>query len=130
MRELHQVQKFVDLLADLVLRAPPDFEAERHVPPYGEVPERCVVLEAEADTALAHRHVRDVDAVDLDRAAIGRLEPGDDAQQGRFPPTARSEERGQRAGGDLEGHVVAGNSTSISLGDSADGDCHRRSLRW
>ena len=45
---------------------------------------------------------RGVDAVDLDPAGVGSLEPGDDSQQRRLARAARAEQRRQRALGDLE----------------------------
>jgi hypothetical protein len=44
--------------------------------------ERRVVLEHEPDLALLGRLPRDVLLADEDRAAIGRVEPGDQPQQG------------------------------------------------
>ena len=69
--------------------------------------ERGVVLEDEADARGpgAACPVTFV-AVDEDRARVGRLEPGDHAQQRRLAAAARAEQRGQRARRDLDRHVV------------------------
>ena len=87
---------------DLRLRLLADRHPERDVVAHGHVLERGVVLEHEADAAPLRRDVRDVLAGDHDRPRIGRLEPGDDAQQRRLARPARSEQRGQRAVGYLE----------------------------
>ena len=117
---LDQVEQLVDPLADLGLGALAHLEPEGHVVADGEVAEGGVVLEAEADAPVAHRHVGHVLAVDLDRARVGRLEPGDDPQQGGLAAAARAEQRGERAGGDLEADVVESDGVSESLGDRSD----------
>ena len=54
----------------------PDLESERDVVPHGHVPEGRVVLEAEADAAIASRHASDVGAIDEDRSCVRDLEAG------------------------------------------------------
>ena len=63
---------------------------------HGHVLEGRVVLEDEADAALLRRERGRVVARRSDRARVGLLEPGDDAQQRRLAAAARAEQRGQR----------------------------------
>jgi hypothetical protein len=42
------------------------------------------MLEDKTDVTLSRRAILDVLAVELDRAAIGEFEPGDDAEQSRL----------------------------------------------
>ena len=87
--------------------------------------ERGVVLEHEADVALLRRQAGGVDALDLDRAAVGVLEPGDDPQQRRLAAAARAEQRGELTGRDVDRHVVEGDEVAEALVDVADLDAHR-----
>ena len=66
--ELHEREQLVDARADLVLRPLADLEPERDVAAHGEVLERGVVLEDEADAALLRHDVRDVVVADHDPA--------------------------------------------------------------
>ena len=81
--------------------------------------ERRVVLEDEADAALLRRHAGRVLAGDEDLAGVGLLEPGDHAQQRRLAAAARAEQRGQRAGRDLERDVVERDEVAEPLRDCA-----------
>ena len=109
--ELHQAQQVHDRLADLRLgrpdRAGPDPQPEGDVLEHAHVPEQRVVLEHEPDLALAHRLIGRVLAVEADRAAVGRLQPGDDAQQRGLARPGRAEQRHQLAARHVEVHVVA-----------------------
>jgi hypothetical protein len=118
----HDAQQLVDSLADGLLRLLADLQAEGDVLAHGHVLERGVVLEHEADPAALRRKPRGVGAVDLDRPAVGLLEPGDDAQQRRLPRAARAEQRGQRAVRDLERHAVQRDEVPERLGHVAYGD--------
>ena len=64
------------------------------------------MLEHEADLALAHGLRGRVLAVEEDRALIGGLQAGDDAQQRGLARARRAEQRDQLAGGHVEAHVV------------------------
>src|SRR5205085_9720844 len=66
-----------------------------------------VVLEHEADLALAHVGVRRILAVEEHGAAVGHLQPRDDAQQRRLARARRTEQRDELAGPDVEVQVVA-----------------------
>ena len=104
--EPHEGEQLVHAVADLLLGAPADAQPEPDVVLDRHVLEGRVVLEDEADAALARRRGRDVLAVDHHRAGVRRLEPGDDAQQRRLAAPARAEQRGQRAVGDVDAHVA------------------------
>ena len=57
-------------------------QAEGHVLRHGHMPEQRVMLEYEADPALADMQAGDVFAMEQDAPLVGCLQPGDDAQQG------------------------------------------------
>ena len=124
--EVHELEQLVDPRLDLGLGALADLEAEGHVAVHGEVLERGVVLEHEADVALLRRQVGGVDALDLDAPGVGLLEAGDDAQQRRLAATAGAEQRGELAGGDADGDVVEGDEVAEALADARDLDAHLR----
>src|SRR5262249_44855994 len=65
-----------------------------------------VVLEHEAHVAPLRGERGGVDARDEHAAGVGRLQPGDDAQQRGLASAARAEQGGQRAGGDVDRHVA------------------------
>ena len=62
-----QLEQLVDPRLDLGLGAAPDLEAEGDVAPHRQVAERRVVLEAEADAAVARRRVGQVLTLDAAR---------------------------------------------------------------
>ena len=126
--EPDDAEQLVDALAHALLRLLADLQPERDVLAHGHVLERGVVLEHEADPAPLRRDVGRVGAVDLDLAAVGLLEPGDDPQQRRLARAARPEQRGQRAVGDLERDALERDEVAERLGDVANRD-HASSLR-
>ncbi len=87
--------------------------------------ERGVVLEHEADVATLRREGGGVVARDLDDARVGGLEPGDHPQQRRLAATARSEERGERSGRDVDRHVVECDEVAEALPDVPHRDAHQ-----
>ena len=101
-RELHQLQQVGDAALDLGLGRPrgarPDLEAVGDVLRHVEMAEQRVVLEHEADAAVAHRQRRGVLVVEQDAAGRRRLQPGDQPQEGRLA----------RARGAEQGHEFAG----------------------
>jgi hypothetical protein len=131
--ELHQLQQLHHLGADLVLRGArrlgPHPQAEGHVLEDAHVAEQRVMLEHEADLALAHVDMGRVLAVEQHGAAVGHLEPGDDAQQRRLARPRRSEQRDQLAGADVEVEVVADDRLAEALVQVAHLDAHSL-LSW
>ena len=56
--------------------------------------------------ALVHRQVRDVEAVDLDRAGIGADQPGDHVEDGGLAGAVRAEQPDRLAAAKRQRHVV------------------------
>ena len=82
------------------------------------------MLEDEADAALADAVVGGVRAVEVDRARIGRLEAGDDAQQRGLARARRPEQRDQLAGVDVQIDVVDRGEGAEAPADVANFDGH------
>ncbi len=99
MAELHQIQQLLDPGADRrlgrSLAAWLDPKAKRHVLEHRHVAKQGVVLEHEADVALAHVQIRGILAADDDVAAVGLLQPGDDPQQSGLAAAGGAEQRHQ-----------------------------------
>ena len=108
--ELHELEQLHDLGLDLRFRrargARPHAQAEGHVLEHRHVAEERVVLEDEADAALAGLAHGRVFALEEDLAAVGVLEPGDDAQQARLAGAGGPEQRHQLARGHGHAHVA------------------------
>jgi hypothetical protein len=62
------------------------------------VAEQGVVLKHEADAAAAHRTARGVLVAEQAAAGGGRLQAGDEAQEGRLARAGRTQQRHQLAG--------------------------------
>ena len=101
--ELHQLQQVRHLLGNRLgrgpMRARPHAKTERDVLEHRHVTEERVVLKDEADATLSGLPRRRVLAVEQHRTGVGRLEPGDDAQQRRLaaPRRARAAQPARRA---------------------------------
>ena len=106
------------------MRPRPDAQPERDVLEHAHVPEQGVVLEHEPDVALAHRLVGRVFAVEVDRALIGRLQAGDDAEERRLARPGGPEQRHQLAAGHVQAHVVERDEPAERLAQIADLDAH------
>ena len=128
LREPDQGQQLLDAGAHLGRLALADLEAEGHVVEHGHVRERGVVLEHEADAAILGTRPGDVPVRDPDDALVGRLQAGDDPQQRRLARAARTEQRGQRALGNLERDVFERDEVPEPLGDAFYVDPHRASF--
>ena len=122
---MHELQQFVDALADLLLGPLPDREGERDIVADGHVLEGCVVLEDEADVTALGGDPRRVLAREEHLAGVGTLQARDDPQEGRLPRAARPEDGGERALLDLERDVVEGKKRAEALRDVADLDRHQ-----
>ena len=83
-----------------------ELQAEGEVALDAHVRPQRVVLEDHADPPLLGRHALpscpDHPAVERDRAIVGIVQPGDDAQKRRLAGAARAEQRDDLAGGDIE----------------------------
>ena len=99
-------------------------EAEGDVVEHGHVPEKSVMLENEADFALAHRERTGVFTMHDDLAAILPFEAGNDAQKSRLARPGRAEQRNELAGLDANRDVVERLIASKILADVAGFDAH------
>ena len=80
-----------------------DAQPERHVLEHAHVRVERVALEHHRDVALGRRQLRDVAAVDQDRAGGRLLEAGDHAQRRRLAAAARADEHDHLARRDRRG---------------------------
>ena len=101
-------------------------EAEREVLVHGHVREDRVVLEDEADVALADRDLRHRPLVEEHLAGGRRLEPRDHVHRGRLATARGPEQRGERSVRNLEVEVVDGVQRPEVLGEAAEGDRRHR----
>src|SRR5690606_15665636 len=107
---------------------PPYAQAELDVVGDRHVPEQRVVLEHEADAALAGFEIVGADVVDPHLPGIGGFEPRDDPQERALAPAGRAEERDELAFGDGEVDVVDHADRAETLGDTMQAD-HERTFR-
>mmetsp|Transcript_1013 Transcript_1013/g.2513 ORF Transcript_1013/g.2513 Transcript_1013/m.2513 type:complete len:443 (-) Transcript_1013:3285-4613(-) len=129
--ELHELQQLDDALLDLglgqALLARLDAQPERDVVEHRHVTEQRVMLEHEADLALAHMGVGRVLAVQQHPAAVGLLQAGDDAQQRGLAAARGAEQRDQLAAGEFQADVTEGGEVAEALVDVFDLDAHEAS---
>ena len=102
----------------------PDPQSERDVLEHGHMAEQGIVLKHEPDPPLANLAVCRILALEQHAPAIGRLEPGDDAQQRRLAAAGWPEQRHELARAYLEAHVAQRREATEGLGDVADVDAH------
>ncbi len=102
----------------------PHAQAEGDVLEDAHVAEQRVVLEDEADAAVARAALGRVLAVEEHVAGVGELESGDDAQQRRLARARRPEQRDQLAFLHLEVHRAQRGEGAETLGDAACFDAH------
>ena len=122
--QLHQRQQLAHPRRDLGVLPAPDAQAEGDVLEDRHVTEQGVMLEHEADVAVAGRLRGHLVVVGQDGAAVGVFQPGDDAQERGLARAGRAEQGQERAGGHVEAHVVQGDELAEALGQVADGDAH------
>ena len=94
--------RVADLRFGQPLAARTHAQPERHVLEHGHVAEQRVVLEHEADVALADAARQRVVAVEQHLSLVRPFEAGDDAQQRRLAGARRAEQRNQLAGLDVQ----------------------------
>ena len=90
---------------------------ELDVPPHGHVRIERVALEDHGDVAPVGRQALDRPAVDADRAARQRLEPGRQPEQRRLPAARRAEHGHELAVGNGERELGEGDDVVEPLGD-------------
>jgi hypothetical protein len=101
---------------------PLDPKAVLDVLQHVQVREQRVVLEDRVDRPLIGCAPRDVDAVQLDRAGVGELEPGDHAKGRGLARTGRAEQREELARDDLQRERVDGHDVPVGLAHLAQAD--------
>ena len=121
--QTEQLRHPLDARGDLRLRRLADLEPVAEVLAHRHVGVEGVVLKDHRDVARARRELRDVAAVDADRAPRHLLEPGEHPEQGGLPATGRADEHEKLAALDLEGDVVDGHHVAAEdLGDVLEHD--------
>ena len=86
------------------------------------------MLEDKPDLALADVASGGVLAMEEDRASVGRLQAGDDPQEGGLTGTGRAEQRHQLAGLDLQADLLERLKRAEALADITDFDAHLTTL--
>ncbi len=124
--EPHQAEQLLHAVAHLRFRPLAHAQAERHVLEHGHVPEQRVVLENEADVAVAGGVPGDVVVLEQHGAAVRHFQPGDDAEQGGLAGPGRAEQRDQLAGRAVDAHVVERRECAEPLGHVLS--CNRHAL--
>jgi hypothetical protein len=126
--ELHELEQLEHLAPDLrfrrARRAGAHAQAEGHVLEHRHVAEERVVLEHEADAAVARVAHRRVFPFEEDLPPVRALEAGDDAQEARLAGAGRPEQGHELAGGNGDAHVVDGQEGAEGLHDVADFNRH------
>ena len=118
------LEQLVHAAGDLGLGPAPDAQPEGDVVAHGHVLERGVVLEHEADPAPLRRHPGGVLAVDLHGAAVGRLEPRDDAQERRLARAGRTKQGHEFTVVDRQADVVQRSEAAEGLADVLNFEMH------
>src|SRR3990167_5973869 len=99
-------------------------QAEGDVVEHRHVAKQGVVLEHEADVAVAHVMAGNVFAMELDAAGVGGFQAGDDTQQAGFAAAGRAEQGHQFAAVDVQVDVVQGTESAEVFADIADFNGH------
>ena len=121
-RELDELERLGDAPLDLVLGDLLALQPERDVLLDRHVREQRVALEDRVDVALVRRHVRDVDAAELDRALGRLLEAADHPQRRRLAAARGPEQREEAAARDVQVERVDGDLLAEALGHAAQRD--------
>ena len=91
--EVHELQRVMNLVLDILARLPLDAEAERDIFCHVHIREQRILLEHRIDLPLLGRQLRDVRAIKQDAAAVRQLEAPDQPQRRRLPAPRRPEKR-------------------------------------
>ena len=126
--ELHELEQLLHARLDLALGRPqpprPHAEPEGDVLEHRHVAEERVVLEHEADAAVADVLRRGILVVEQDGPRVGDLEARDDPQQRRLAGARRPDQRDELPARHVEGDVVEGGKGAEALGDVSNRDAH------
>jgi hypothetical protein len=122
--ESHDLQQLI--AATLALGRAHAARAQREFDVIGHrhVAEQRVVLEHEADFAVACTEVRDVAAVQHDAAVVDGRQPGDRAQQRALAAARWAQQHEQLAVGDVRRDVADRSAAVVLLGDLFESDRH------
>ena len=131
--KLNEIEQPADTRANLRLRqavlAWPRAQPEGDVLEHRHVAEQGVMLEHEADMALADAAGKRIHAVELHLAVVRPVEPGDNAQQRGLARSGRAEQRQELAGVDLQIDPVQRREVAEPFADIDRGDLHGDILR-
>src|SRR5690606_32287840 len=126
--QLDQLQQLIDPSPNFRLLGPlaprPYAQPEGDVVEHRHVAEQRIVLEDEANLALAHMDVGRVFAVKQDLAGVGPLQASNDAQQGRLARTGRTEQGYELTLRNFQIHVVQGYEAAEALVNLAHSNAH------
>jgi hypothetical protein len=122
--ERHELQQLRAALAALGRAHAAHLQRELDVLGHRHVAEQRVVLEHEADAALARRHVGDVAAAEQDAAVLDVGQAGEGAQQRALAAAAGAEQHEELARGDVERDVVDDGPALVALRDLFELDRH------
>lgn len=118
-REVQDLRRVLDLLADLGLRDTGDLEREAHVVGDRHVRVERVVLEHHRDVPVLGRQVRDVAVTDADGAGVHVLEPREHAERGGLAAAGGTDEDEELAVLDVDLQSIDGGL----LGTRVDPGC-------
>ena len=123
-RDVQQLRGLFDALADdgLGHASRRRAQRERQIVIDREVRIQRILLEDKGDIARSRRIMRDVAAVDHDRAVIGALEPGDQPQRRGLAGTARPEQDQEFPVVDRQRELAYRLDSAEALGDVAQDD--------
>jgi len=128
--QLHESQQFPDLFPNRrpirPIRFPADVQPEGDVVRHAHVAEQRVVLEHHANLAFARRKAAHFLVMEQQRPAsgIGRIQSGDDAQQGGLAGSRRADKGDQLTGFDRQVHARQGGGPAKGFGDAVRLNTH------
>ena len=122
--ERHELEQFLAPGAPVGGLHAPHAQREFDVVGHGHVAEQRVVLEHEADAAIAGPDVGHVAAVQGNAPVVDAREAGDGPQQGALAAARGTQQHEELALAHLDGNVVDDGLVLIPFGDLVEGDGH------
>jgi hypothetical protein len=119
-RQAHQAEQLVDARGDPGPSLAPVHQAIRHVLRHRQVGEQRIRLEHDPVVASRRRRHRDVPPGLHDAPGALRLQPGDDAQQGRLAAARRAQEADELALADRQVDAAERIEGAEALADAAE----------
>ncbi len=123
----HQLQQLVAATGPVAALHAADPQREFDVLADRHVPEQRIVLEHEADAAIACAHVRDVPAAKADAPVVEIGKSRRDPQQGALAAAAGAQQHEEFPGFDLQRYVVDDRTGGVAFGDLLEMDGHASS---